>query len=426
MRSGIAILILLAGSVLAQRPTSAIYPSTGGGGGGASAATDLTDCKVTRTNSTTLTMSACRVTIGHVLFTMAETTFTLSTSVSDTAYLYVLNGAWVVGYSNASTTITASGWSTTDGITAFPAASKPIAYWPATSTPGAWNTTGTDMRALPQGAISAAGNGITVTCSDTTGVCTIAVDTTSVPQFTTSTSDASGNCTTGQIWINTSSDSVWDCTHTNTWTARGGGSVTASSTTTFTNKTVDVEGTGNSVTTVDHFWFRIGRGNPSGTFNWMIDYGSTGPNVSGMYTPGADITYTGYPFIYFTDADGPAWIAGSVLMPSDWDPSKSTDLLWTWHSSGTSGNRIFQCALACQDNGDAASVKFNTATEVTETSGSASAVNKASATGLSTTGCSAGDLLTWRILVDRTHASDTLSGATGFLGGVLLRFRRTQ
>lgn len=195
--------------------------SGSGGGGGASAATDLTDCKLTRTNSTTLTMSACRVTIGHVLFTMAETTFTLSTSVSDTAYLYVLNGAWVVGYSSALTTITASGWSTTDGITAFPAASKPIAYWPATSTPGAWNTTGTDMRALLQGFSLASGSDISVSCSDSTGVCTVAVSSTAVPRFVLSPSaDASGSCTAGlNVWIRQDTGKLWWCTATNTWTA---------------------------------------------------------------------------------------------------------------------------------------------------------------------------------------------------------------
>lgn len=63
-----------------------------------------------------------------------------------------------------------------------------------------------------------AGTGISVTTSGTER--TVAVDTTTTPQFVTDTADASGNCSAGAIWLRTDTADTWDCTATNTWTRR--------------------------------------------------------------------------------------------------------------------------------------------------------------------------------------------------------------
>jgi hypothetical protein len=201
--------------------------------------------------------------------------------------------------------------------------------------------------------------------------------------------------------------------------------VSPSGSATLTNKTFDAEATGNSLTIVDTVSGMFLRGNSSSQ-TWLVDYGSSGPTVGTSWNAGSDITYLSYASCYCTDADGPCWFSRSVRMPTDWDPSKAVDLSWAWGAGGTSGTIVFQVALACRGDGDARAVQYNTATEVLDTNSSSSVLNQVTATGLSTTGCSAGDTLTWRILRDRTHASDTFSGAFSIEGPWTLTFRRTQ
>ena len=69
---------------------------------------------------------------------------------------------------------------------------------------------------------------------------------------------------------------------------------------------------------------------------------------------------------------------------------------------------------------------FNTASTVTDTAkGVANQTNDADITGVTMTGCAAGELLHLKALRDPAHASDTLA-ATARLIGVELTLRRAQ
>lgn len=468
-----------------------------GGGSGASSVSELTDCTATRTSTTNLSVGACTVTVGLKRFTVAaDTTCALTATVADTAYAYLLDGTFIIGFSDAGSSIACSGWTSDTGISAFPADSVPLFTFSAITTPGEWDTSGgTDYRSIAGGDRIHCGTGLTCTDSGVTGKTEVAINSSATSQFATgTTASLPASCTVGQYYFATDENQVWGCVETNTWsptgwdkgtaapaacsvgmaffdtdasagsnwmlctatdtwTAVAGGSglgdpgsngivkrtslntttaatdgtdyVSPSGTATLTNKTLDVEGTGNAVTTIHHASGQFIRGNAS-TQTWLVDYGATGPTVGVSYDAGADITYSSGVSTYCTDADGPCWFSYNHPMPSTWDPAKSVDLTWVWWSSSTTGTVAFQVAIVCRADGEDYSLVYNTASIVTATNAVANKTRIATATGLDTTGCAAGEVLTWRILRDRTHASDTFSGAVGFKGPWLLTWRETQ
>lgn len=390
-----------------------------GGTGGASSVADLSDFAVTYVNAANLSVTGGSIVVGTKLFTIAtDATCILTATATDTAWFYLLNGTFIIGMNDAGSSVACGTWSTATGITAFPAGSTPVYKWTAVSSAGSWDAAGgTDYRALFHRQEPEAGNGITITESGTTGRQAVAIDATSISQFTTSTSDASGSCTTGQVWVNTSSDSVWDCTHTDTWTLRG--TVTASSATTLTNKTLDVEGTGNQVTTIDmRSWpaAKCQNGAAGASANLPATYSPTPVCITGTNVLAAGLTWP--------DADGDYSIQDSFRLPFDW--SGYVNFYLKWRTSATSGDIVWQLSTACVADGETVDPSFNTAQTVTDTAkGTTLQENDATISSVTMTGCSAGETLYWKLLRNRTHASDTLAAAADLLS-YAFRIRRMQ
>lgn len=208
-----------------------------------------------------------------------------------------------------------------------------------------------------------------------------------------------------------------------TWaTPAGGGTVTASSTDTFTNKTLDVEGTGNSITTVAKNWLEaVACSGTTGTLMW-----DTLATLAPTATCSAGTTNTSMMrgVADFPDTGGLIQMQRTLELPTDW--SGAIDVKIKWRTTATSGNVFWQVSTACVADAEVDDVAFNTASTVADTAkGTTLQANDASITGITTTGCAAGELLHLRIARDGSDASDTL-GATASLIGVSLTTRRTQ
>lgn len=112
----------------------------------------------------------------------------------------------------------------------------------------------------------------------------------------------------------------------------------------------------------------------------------------------------------------------TLLLPSDW--TGAIDVKFKWFTSATSGDVVWQIATACVADGETDDPSFNTASTVTDTAKStANQTNDATITGITATGCAAGELLHLKVFRDAAHASDNLA-ATARLIGIELTLRR--
>lgn len=130
------------------------------GGSGASSVSQLTDCKIARTSSTIATISACSARSGMTVYSLVESTATISAGTG-TAYIYVANDGTLTVAHNV--TLTCSAGCTATAGSSFPDGSIPLGTFTATS--GTWDVSGlTDKRAmLTNQTIVSGGGGVTVT-----------------------------------------------------------------------------------------------------------------------------------------------------------------------------------------------------------------------------------------------------------------------
>jgi hypothetical protein len=204
---------------------------TGGGGGGTDVptnASELLDFKVTRTNSTTLTIASscttvapCRVRFGNrVVAITASATASYVAPASGMAFIYISNaGALTVGYDII--TVTCSGCTATSGVTSFPADSIPLATWTATGTtadvppvPGKWDVDGgIDFRGFLSTKAIAAGAGLVST--EVNGLSTLSIDDTLIGVRVGVPSTSTTTCTQGS-WA-ASTTYFYACVAANTW-----------------------------------------------------------------------------------------------------------------------------------------------------------------------------------------------------------------
>ena len=193
--------------------------------------------------------------------------------------------------------------------------------------------------------------------------------------------------------------------------------VSASSTTIFTNKTLDCEATGN-VCTIPFKLYLPTAGGTAAAPSSIWNLPASNPAVA-VVTAGTNTIQGTLDF-----ADGANAISAQIdfWLPSDW--SGNIDARFLWFSSTTSGNVVWQIATSCVADGETNDPAFNTASTVTNaTKGTANQLNTASITSITTTGCAAGELMHIKVTRDPAHASDTMAG-TARLVGVELTYRR--
>jgi hypothetical protein len=200
--------------------------------------------------------------------------------------------------------------------------------------------------------------------------------------------------------------------------------VSPSSTESLTNKTIDAEGTGNVLTIPFKSYLPAAGCNQTAAGPGFDVPSANGPVASCYGT--APRVYAGLDF-----ADGSAALTSSInlKLPSDW--TGAVDLVLDWFCSSGSGcstNQVdWTVRTVCV--GTAASIDAPTfnATQDNLFAASATQYNRLSSsiTGITMTGCSAGNALVLRIGRDPTNGSDTLA-ATATLLGVEVTLRRAM
>jgi len=195
-----------------------------------------------------------------------------------------------------------------------------------------------------------------------------------------------------------------------------------SRTETLTNKTLDVEGTGNTVTTVEKIWIPAATCvAATATLNWDDDPAAAEPTAACVAG-----TNTTKGVADFLDSATNA-VQTHVKLPADW--TGAVDVKFVWFTTVTTNNAVWQIQGACVADAETDDPSFGTASTVTDAAkGTANQLNDASISGIQSNfagSCAAGELLHLRMLRDPAHASDNL-GATARLHGVELTLRRGQ
>lgn len=193
---------------------------------------------------------------------------------------------------------------------------------------------------------------------------------------------------------------------------------TLTSTGTFTNKTYDVEGTGNVFTVVEKRWLPSAIcQNATAVSAWSTP--TTSPAVFACNTG----TNTQKGTADFADSADLS-MQTALLLPADW--AGTIDVRMRWFTSATSGNVVWQVSSISAADGETSDPAFNTASTVTDAAkGVTLQDNDASITGLTITGVAAGEMLYLKVRRDSAHASDTLA-ATASLRGIELTLRRAM
>lgn len=189
----------------------------------------------------------------------------------------------------------------------------------------------------------------------------------------------------------------------------------ASDTVTFTNKTYDAEGTGNVLTIPRRIWFPAAGCNNATAGN-IWDLPASNPAVAACKTG----TNTQMGVLDFADGSN---LSAQITyaLPSTWTGTVDANIKWL--SSGTTGNVVWQLSTICVADAETDDPAFNTASTVTDAAkGTTLQTNDAAITGVTVTGCAAGELMHLKIQRDAGHASDTMA-ATARLIGVELTIR---
>lgn len=186
-----------------------------------------------------------------------------------------------------------------------------------------------------------------------------------------------------------------------------------------TNKTLDAEATGNTIILPMKVWLGAAScQNATATLSW--DTPTTNPAVPACVTG----TNTQKGVADFADGANSLSMQTTVALPSDF--SGAIDAKFKWLSATTTGNVVWQIATACVGDGGTDDPAFNTASTVTDTpKGTANQTNDATISGVTATGCAAGQLLHLKVFRDPANASDT-HAATARLIGVELTIRRSE
>ena len=194
--------------------------------------------------------------------------------------------------------------------------------------------------------------------------------------------------------------------------------VTGTTTDVFTNKSYDVEGTGNVFTFVEELDLSLGVClAPGGEEpNWSTAGGAAGA------TPTCQVG-TNTIFMTLDYSAGSTREAQRLLhLPQDF--TGTMDVHLTWFSASTTGSVVWQVATICVADGETGDPAFNTASTVTDAAqGTTLQFNEAEIIGLTITGCAADELMFIQLLRDPADGSDDL-GDTASLVSFELTTRR--
>lgn len=178
---------------------------------------------------------------------------------------------------------------------------------------------------------------------------------------------------------------------------------------TLTNKTLDCEGTGNICTIPKRLWFPAAGCN-NATAGPIWDLPTSSPAVPACVTG----TNTQKGVLEFADSANLS-AQTTYLLPSTF--TGTIDAKIKWATTATSGDVVFQLATVCVADAETDDPSFNTASTVTDTAkGTTLQTNDASITGVTATGCAAGELLHLKLSRDSAHASDNLAATARVIG----------
>lgn len=205
-------------------------------------------------------------------------------------------------------------------------------------------------------------------------------------------------------------------------TAGGVAVPTISSTSTFTNKTIDPEATGNVIGLVSKIWLEgAGIDNVTAFSNWDTD-----TSAAPVATQATGTNVTNRATLDFADGATQQYVYKTFILPADFNATPGVDVKIVWHSSATTGDAKWEVASSCAAAGETLDQAFNTGSTVTTTTnGTANGLNTSSITGLTITGCAASELLTLRLKRLSNDAADTLT-VNARLVGVEVTVRRSM
>jgi hypothetical protein len=183
----------------------------------------LQDC-VASVSGGVLTVGACSARNGSLDVNINACTASLTgTIASGVAYGYLsADGTYTLGHSAAST-LQCSGWSVDTGVSAFPTDALPL--FTASFAANSWNTGGvTPFRRMVSRDPYVAGDGLTSSNNTSTGITVLQVDSAQIPRYFTGSAVPTQNCMLGRdLFLNTSTGTLYQCTATNVWSALGSG-----------------------------------------------------------------------------------------------------------------------------------------------------------------------------------------------------------
>ncbi len=194
--------------------------------------------------------------------------------------------------------------------------------------------------------------------------------------------------------------------------------LTAASTHTLTNKTINAEASGNQITLSQYVQYQAANCQGA-TASLGFATASTGVPMAACVSGGNTV----YGVAQFADTATQS-VQGNFSLPPDWTGNIDLDL--RWRSSATSGAAVWQLQTACAAEGETGDPAWNPAQSVPDAAKASSfQFNDAALPAITTAGCAAGGQLFFKVSRDPAHAADTL-GATAELLWLRFKLRRTQ
>lgn len=204
-----------------------------------------------------------------------------------------------------------------------------------------------------------------------------------------------------------------------TFPGASGTVLTADSTATLTGKSIDAEGTGNTITVPSVVGF-LAAGCQGTTASLGGNTRSSGAATAACV---GSLTNLAYGVAQFVDASTNE-IQFLLPLPGDW--TGNIDLAGYWRTSVTSNSVVWQAATRCVGTGEVPTDSYNTAEIATDAAaGTTLQWNSFSILNIPSTGCAPSEAKFLRVFRDPAHGSDTLA-ATAELIMFSLTLRRAM